>query len=443
MVEMPAVIGRYAVVRELGAGGMGQVYLAHSPAGDPVAVKVMRADRLDPVTRARFEREAQAARTVVTTSRVARFLDADPFAERPWLAMEFIPGRTLDEYVGAYGTVEAPLVASLGALLAEGLSAVHEAGLLHRDLKPQNVILGEYGPVIIDFGLAAFADAHTSLTHSGTIIGTVRCMPPEQAAGRPHVTPAADVYALGTVLLFAATGHYPYEAPAWDAVVRQIVNEDHAPDLTGLPDPLVPVVRAMLAHAPEDRPSLDAVTAMCATLLAEQGWTAVRARHALVERTAGASLRDTVVVMPHAEPPVGITSVANRPHPDLTVPLAWADLPGALDVGPDWVREQAGTLATTQATAATTQARQVRQARQATQATRPPGTPPASAPTAVPESPTPGTPRAQPPAAAPADAASAHAPESAVSPSARRPARPASTRIAEDLRAAYAPGGVL
>lgn len=289
---MPERIGRYIVERELGSGGMGDVYLAYSPAGDPVAVKVIRSDRLDPMTRARFEQEALIARTVVGTNRVARFLDADPFAERPWLAMDFIPGWTLDAAVDSLGPVPPVLLASLGALLAEGLGAVHAAGLLHRDLKPQNIILGEHGPVVIDFGLGAFADAPASLSHSGMIIGTVRCMPPEQASGHPRVTPAADVYALGVVLLFAATGHYPYEGARWEAITAQVANQAQAPDLTGLPDPLHRLVTWMLAHRPEDRPTLQEVTEECTALLAGQRWTPAQARRALIDWTVNASGRN-------------------------------------------------------------------------------------------------------------------------------------------------------
>jgi serine/threonine protein kinase len=280
---------------------MGEVYLAYSVAGEPVAVKVIRPDRTDPHTRARFEREAMIARTISGTGRVARFIDADPFAEQPWLAMDYVPGRPLFEVVRDQGPLTAPLVASLGALLAEGLSAVHTAGLLHRDLKAQNVILGDFGPVIIDFGLGAFFGASKgSLTQAGAVIGTVRCMPPEQALGELDVTQAADVYGLGTVLLYSATGHYPYDGARWEAVAAQVVNPEIGPDLSGLPDELAPVVTAMLAHNAEDRPSLEEVTRQCADLLRLLGTSPARARRALIHETTAKDHPTMVLPQPDA-----------------------------------------------------------------------------------------------------------------------------------------------
>ncbi len=120
MSDVPSRIGRYTVSRQLGSGGMGEVFLAYSPAGSPVAVKLIRSDKLDPVTRARFEREAAIARTVIGTNRIARFLDADPYAARPWLAMEYVPGFTLLEHVQAHGILPVPLVASLARSSQKG-----------------------------------------------------------------------------------------------------------------------------------------------------------------------------------------------------------------------------------------------------------------------------------------------------------------------------------
>ncbi|UUN30984.1 serine/threonine-protein kinase [Streptomyces sp. FIT100] len=296
---LPSRIGPYLVERRLGAGGMGEVYLAYSVAGEPVAVKVIRPDRTDPHTRARFEREAAMARTISGTGRVARFIEADPFAEQPWLAMDYVPGRPLSDVVKDQGLLSTPLVASLGALLAEGLAAVHAAGLVHRDLKAQNVILGDFGPVIIDFGLGAFVGASKgSLTQAGVVIGTVRCMPPEQALGELDVTQAADVYGLGTVLLYAATGHYPYDGARWEAVAAQVVNAEIGPDLSGLPAELTSVVSAMLAHKAEDRPSLEDVTRQCADLMRLLGTSPARARRALIQETTPKDHPTTVLPQP-------------------------------------------------------------------------------------------------------------------------------------------------
>ncbi|WP_203183147.1 serine/threonine-protein kinase [Streptomyces pratensis] len=301
--SVPSRIGPYLVERRLGAGGMGEVYLAYSVAGEPVAVKVIRPDRTDPHTRARFEREAAMARTISGTGRVARFIEADPFAEQPWLAMDYVPGRPLSDVVKDQGLLSTPLVASLGALLAEGLAAVHAAGLVHRDLKAQNVVLGDFGPVIIDFGLGAFVGASKgSLTQAGVVIGTVRCMPPEQALGELEVTQAADVYGLGTVLLYAATGHYPYDGARWEAVAAQVVNAEIGPDLSGLPAELTPVVSAMLAHKAEDRPSLEEVTRQCADLMRLLGTSPARARRALIQETTP---RDhPTMVLPQPDTPM-------------------------------------------------------------------------------------------------------------------------------------------
>ncbi|KOV13082.1 serine/threonine protein kinase [Streptomyces sp. XY431] len=290
MAAMPEKVGRYFLQEELGSGGMGTVYKAYTPAGDPVAVKLIRRDQLEEATRLRFEREAAIAKALVATNRVARFLEADPFADQPWMAMEYVPGRTLRDHVEAEGPLPPLLVASLGALLAEGLDAAHRADLVHRDLKPQNVMLGADGPVIIDFGLGAFtvpgpAD-QDSLSHQGLVIGSIRCMPPEQAAGNPQVTSAADVYGLGAVLLYAAAGCYAYDGASWDELRGRLVDPATAPDLGALPTSLRPLVSWMLAQNPQDRPTLDQVAEHCGELIGAVGLTPVDARLLLMSRTA-------------------------------------------------------------------------------------------------------------------------------------------------------------
>jgi serine/threonine protein kinase len=271
MENLPDKIGHYTVDRRLGSGGMGDVYLAYSPAGEPIAIKLIRPDRLNEQTRARFEQEALKARTVVHTGRVAQFLSADPYSPRPWLAMQYIPGATLGSFVDRVGALPAVMVASLGALLAEGLSVVHDAGLLHRDLKPANVILGDSGPVIIDFGLAAFADAASS---------------PEQAAGQTRVTTAADVYGLGVVLLYAATGHFPYLGESPQVVVARVASSEITPDMTGLPAELARLIEPMFTHEPTARPTVTEVAQVCAEIILAEGRTTVRARRALLAHIA-------------------------------------------------------------------------------------------------------------------------------------------------------------
>lgn len=284
-MDAGTAVGRYVVDRSLGRGGMGEVYLAYSPAGDPVALKLLRADNLDPVTRERFEAEAEIARTVIGTSRVARFLDADPYDDRPWLAMEYVPGRTLAAHVADRGPLPEAFVLSLGALVAEGLEAVHGGGLLHRDLKPQNVILGPYGPVVVDFGLGALLGTHRAGEH-GMAVGTIRYMPPEQTEVTGAITPAADVYGLGALLVFAATGHPPYEGDAWTSIAEHVRDPTASPDLHALPEGLTVLVGDMLAHQPDRRPTLAAVTASCSRRLDELGTTPTQARHELIDRSA-------------------------------------------------------------------------------------------------------------------------------------------------------------
>ncbi|MFF9359969.1 serine/threonine-protein kinase [Streptomyces griseoluteus] len=174
-------------------------------------MKVIKPSVVDSETRLRFAQEVEILKAV-WGARIAALLDADPDADPPWLATEYVEGLDLSRHVSSHGPLDALLTASLGATLAEALATVHKQGLLHRDLKPANVLLGPNGPKVIDFGLAVFAESSVSLTAANTVVGTPSCMPPEQANGEKPLTPAVDVYALGAVPLFAASGHAPYRA---------------------------------------------------------------------------------------------------------------------------------------------------------------------------------------------------------------------------------------
>lgn len=281
----PAELGGYELLGRIGQGGMGQVYLGESPGGEPAAVKVIKPSVVDTETRTRFAQEVEILKTIWGV-RIAALLDADPDAERPWLATEYVEGLDLSRHVAAHGPLPALLTAALGATLAEALATVHRQGLLHRDLKPANVLLGPNGPKVIDFGLAVFAESNVSLTAPHTVVGTPSCMPPEQANGEKPLTPAVDVYALGAVLLFAASGHPPYRADHIHLLFHQVVDPAVAPDLSGTPDELMPLLTAMLAHRPQDRPDLAEVVRRCRALIEAQGLKVAQARRRLTTYTA-------------------------------------------------------------------------------------------------------------------------------------------------------------
>jgi len=212
MAELPPadgqVIGPYRVLRVLGGGGMGQVFLCLSAGGRLVAVKVIRAElAADPEFRARFRREVAAARKVSGLF-TAAVVDADVEGPVPWLATAYVPGPSLAQAVTEYGPLPAASVRALAAGLAESLTAIHGAGVVHRDLKPSNVLLAQDGPRLIDFGISHTAEA-TSLTRAGFVMGSAGFMSPEQAESG-DVGPPSDVFSLGAVLVFAATGEGPF-----------------------------------------------------------------------------------------------------------------------------------------------------------------------------------------------------------------------------------------
>ncbi|MFE1550436.1 protein kinase [Streptomyces sp. NPDC058718] len=253
----PAAVATYRLLARLGSGGMGTVYLARTPGGRTVALKTVHA-RLatDPAFRARFRLETDAAR-IIGARHGAAVVDADPLAETPWLATEYVLGPPLDDAVALGGPLPEPTVRALGAALAGALAQLHSSDVVHRDLKPSNVLVTAYGPKIIDFGIArAAGDDH--LTRTGAAAGTPAFMSPEQASGQEH-PPAGDVFALAGVLVFAATGHGPFGtgSPA-DLLYRVRYAE---PDLTGVPEALLPLLTACLSKDPAARPTTAHLTA--------------------------------------------------------------------------------------------------------------------------------------------------------------------------------------
>jgi serine/threonine protein kinase len=233
LAEDPAAIGDYRLLGRLGAGGMGLVYLGRSPAGRLVAIKTVHARfAAEPGFRARFRREVTAAKAV-SGAFTAALIDADPQARKPWLATEFLAGCTLQDAIDEHGPMPGPAVFALGAGLAEALASMHRAGVVHRDLKPTNVMLTRDGPRVIDFGIAHTTEV-SMITQAGHVVGSPGYLSPEQATG-DATGPPSDVFSLGAVLVFAATGQGPYGAAAPAALIFRIAHG--RPDLTAVTDP--------------------------------------------------------------------------------------------------------------------------------------------------------------------------------------------------------------
>ncbi|MFB4302543.1 WD40 repeat domain-containing serine/threonine protein kinase [Actinomadura sp. NTSP31] len=255
--EDPRQVGSYLLRGRLGAGGMGEVYLGRSPGGRDVVVKLIRSEYAgEPKYRRRFAREVQAAQRV-GGFHTAQVVEADPEADPPWMVTEYIPGPSLQELVQARGPLSAEAVLALAAQLSEGLAAIHACGLVHRDLKPGNVVMADSGPRIIDFGIAREADASV-LTEDGTVVGTYAFMSPEQVHAR-QVGRASDVFSLGGVLVFAATGHSPFAAGTLPAIVYRIGGAE--PELGGIGGELRGLLTACLAKNPEARPTANELLA--------------------------------------------------------------------------------------------------------------------------------------------------------------------------------------
>ncbi|MFC5751067.1 serine/threonine-protein kinase [Actinomadura rugatobispora] len=255
----PRVIGGIELRGRLGEGGMGAVYFGLTADGEQVAVKVIRDAMVGhQIVRERFNREIKVMDMIRGPGVAGLVAAAAEGEEPPWLAMEYVRGLTLRQYVEGRGTLAAAMGAALGDLLVEALIAVHTAKLLHRDLKPGNILLGSEGPKIIDFGLAGLLEAleDQELTSTNETFGTPVTMSPEQVESAKNLTPAADVYSLGATLIYALAGHFPYQRPNKNALFHAITDSNIAPDLSGLPPTLEPVIVAMVAHEPASRPTL-------------------------------------------------------------------------------------------------------------------------------------------------------------------------------------------
>ncbi|MFJ3900724.1 protein kinase [Streptomyces sp. NPDC090025] len=269
----PRRIGPYEVLARLGAGGMGEVYLARIPEGQGpgqtqgqgqaegryVAVKTVRQDVAgDPAFRDRFRREIRVA-ALVRSAHAAAPVGGDADAEVPWLATAYVPGPSLAQAVRRGGPLPVPVVRALGARIARALADVHAAGVLHRDLKPGNVMLAVDGPRLIDFGIAKATGA-TTMTATGMMVGTPSFMSPEHVAGARHVSGASDVFCLGSLLCYAATGEDPFGEGPVAAVLYRVARAEA--DLGRVPEELRPVIAACLAADPAARPTPEALAAM-------------------------------------------------------------------------------------------------------------------------------------------------------------------------------------
>jgi predicted Ser/Thr protein kinase len=321
----PRQLGGFTVVGLLGEGGMGRVFLGRSPGGRAVAIKVIHAGlAADPEFRTRFAHEVATARAVGGFY-TAPVVDADTTAERPWLAVAYVAGPSLAEAVAAGGPLPPRAVRRLGLGLAEALVAIHAAGVVHRDLKPSNVLLAADGPRVIDFGIAR-ATERSSLTRTGTVLGSAGFMAPEQITGG-ETGPAADVFALGAVLTFAATGQGPFGEGRTEALVYRVVYTE--PILDGLPDPMRQLVARCLAKDPRQRPGPAEVMAELAAIPAAgpeagAGWLPEP-----VERLIGLHQAVETAAAPGLPGPGAAPTVTTRgtgptapPHPAYPVPAA-------------------------------------------------------------------------------------------------------------------------
>jgi hypothetical protein len=258
----PGKFGPYRVLKRIGEGGMGVVYLAADTEQRPVAVKVLRpAVAGDPDGRRRLAREVETMRRVRSPF-VAAVIDADVACDPPYIVTRYVQGRTLDQVVTTSGPLQGAELAMLARGAASALTAVHAAGVVHRDLKPGNIMLCDGEPVVIDFGIAHSPDS-TRITQTGMFMGTPGYLAPEVIEGKQS-GPASDVHSWGATVAFAATGRPPFGTGSFETIFYRIVHGQ--PDLDGCPRPLLPLVAAALARDPARRPAAAELTEWAAAL---------------------------------------------------------------------------------------------------------------------------------------------------------------------------------
>ncbi|WP_433512320.1 serine/threonine protein kinase [Nonomuraea sp. CA-143628] len=326
----PERIGDHRISAVLGEGGQGTVYLGQSPGQAPVAIKVLHS-RLaaDPEIRRRFLREAEVAASVAAFC-TARVIGTGMVDERPYIISEYVPGPSLDALVKNDGPRTGSGLERLAVSTLTALASIHRAGIVHRDFKPGNVILGPEGPVVIDFGIARALDHMTSNTQ---LTGTPAYMSPEQLGDQP-LTPASDMFSWAGTMVFAATGRLAFPGQAVPAVLHGIMSG--RPDVTGVPAPLRPLVIACLAKDPSARP---AAARLLSDLTGENAGSPARGRHSAAPANGHTLVEPAAFEPPAVEPPaVGPAAVGPAAvGPAAVGPAAQAGplmFPGDPDHGP-------------------------------------------------------------------------------------------------------------
>ncbi|MFC4111908.1 serine/threonine protein kinase [Nonomuraea zeae] len=312
-------VGPYTLVERLGRGGMGEVYLASTRRNEHVALKVLHDLAEDEMSRVRLEREVRALRRVESPY-VAKVLDADLSCARPYLVMEHIEGATLLDRVRQSGALDVSQLVGLAQGIAAALAIIHAAGVVHRDLKPGNIIMGAEGPVLIDFGIAQVLDA-TRLTMTGTFLGTPGYTAPEIFADEQVDSPA-DVHAWAATVAFAATGRPTFGRGTAEAQMYAVLNGQA--DLKGVPVELLPLVRAALNREPGKRPTAallaDRLSRLVKATSAPEPEPAAGRTATAVEEGKGTAVRSRTAEEAARGEPKAARSRSANPNPDGKVP---------------------------------------------------------------------------------------------------------------------------